>query len=137
MKCVFILTSWNIFFIFSQYRKNYPPFCSTLAIIAIPRPMASGLQIGGHSRANRRVSFSIKGKKKIPAFQIRCTTLQYNLRITIYFCSKMYPPPTTYHKSITSHHIISTISPDDVHPFQGYGIIHQPHRPVLHTLYYN
>ena len=30
-------------------------FCSTLALIAIPRPTALGLQTGGHGRANRTV----------------------------------------------------------------------------------
>ena len=38
------------------------PFCFTLALIAIPWPMAKGLQTGGHGRANRRVQFFFKGK---------------------------------------------------------------------------
>ena len=50
-----------------------------LALVAIPPPTALGLQTGGHSRANRRVQFFYKGKKKklIPACQTRCTTLHY------------------------------------------------------------
>ena len=44
--------------------KNPLPFCSTLALIAISRPMASGLQIGGHGRVNRKIKISYKGKKK-------------------------------------------------------------------------
>ena len=47
-----------------QKKKNHLPFCSTLALIAISRPTASGLQTGGHSRTNRRVQFYIKGKNK-------------------------------------------------------------------------
>ena len=40
------------------------PFCSNLAIIAIPRPKAAGLQTGRRGRANRRVLFLYKGKKE-------------------------------------------------------------------------
>ena len=47
-----------------QYRKISLPFCSTLALIAIPRPTASGLQTGGHGRVNRSYNFSIKGNRK-------------------------------------------------------------------------
>ena len=49
---------------FSQYRSIILPFCSTLALIAIPGPTASGLHTGGHIRANRRVQFLYKGKKQ-------------------------------------------------------------------------
>ena len=51
----FTNTMRDIFMIFS--------FCSILALIAIPRPMASVLQTGGHGRANRRVQFFYIGKK--------------------------------------------------------------------------
>ena len=51
---VYLLWQAGINF-FSFYRKISHPFCSTLTLIAIPWPTASGLQTGGHSRANRRV----------------------------------------------------------------------------------
>ena len=62
--------------------KNRPPFCFTLALIAIPQPNASGLQTGGHSRANRRVQFSIKGKNKKTKFQLHNSPLKH---LTSYF----------------------------------------------------
>ena len=49
-------------------RKITLPFSSTLAFIAIPWPMALGLQNGGHSKANRRVKFFCKGKKEKTKF---------------------------------------------------------------------
>ena len=50
-----------IFFMFSIITL---PFCSTLALIAIPMPTALGLQRGGPSRDNRSVLFFYKRKKK-------------------------------------------------------------------------
>ena len=60
----------------SQYRKITLLICSTLALIAIPKPTACKLacrveQIEGYN-------FSIKGKK-VPACQTRCTTLHNRL----------------------------------------------------------
>ena len=49
------LTIFELNFYFSQYGKNTLPFCSILAFIAIPQPMASDLQTGRHGRANMRV----------------------------------------------------------------------------------
>ena len=80
-KCVPNLTSWNLIFIFSQYRKIILSFCSTLVLFAIPQPEALGLQTGWNTRANRRVHFFYKGNKtknKIPACQTRCTTLHFH-----------------------------------------------------------
>ena len=45
-------------------KKNHPPFCSTFALIAIPRTMASGLPPGIYRKANRRVQFFNRWKKK-------------------------------------------------------------------------
>ena len=51
-----ISQSSTFIFYFFPIQINYTlPFCSTLALIAIPRPTASGLQTGGHGRANRTV----------------------------------------------------------------------------------
>ena len=58
------MTSWNNFVIFPENRKIILHFCTTLALIAIPRPTASGLQTGRHGGANRRVKFFHKGKKR-------------------------------------------------------------------------
>ena len=49
--------------IFVMFSLIALPFGSTLDLIAIPRPTASGLQFGGRSRENRRVLFFYKRKK--------------------------------------------------------------------------
>ena len=51
------------FFVFSQYWKVTFPLCSTLALFAIPQPMAFGLQTRRHCRANWRIKFFYKRKK--------------------------------------------------------------------------
>ena len=58
------------------------PFCSTLALIAIPRPIASGLQTGGHGRANRMVKFIYKGKKEKGKFQLVQADAQLSNRVS-------------------------------------------------------
>ena len=45
---------------------SHLPSCTTLALIAIPRPTAPGLQTGGHGSARqekRKLKITIKGNK--------------------------------------------------------------------------
>ena len=70
-----LVLSWKLF-LFSLYGKITLPFCSNFALIAIPQPTALCLHTDGHDRANRRIKFFKKGKKKkTPPIQIRCTIL--------------------------------------------------------------
>ena len=49
---------------FSQYRKIPLPFCSTLALIAIPRPSAHACKMAGTIEQIGGYNFSTEGKKK-------------------------------------------------------------------------
>ena len=71
-------TSWNKFFIFSQYGKITLPFCSTLDLIALPRTIVSGLETGMVEQTGG-FNFSIKGKK----FQIVKPGAQLSIVTTI------------------------------------------------------
>ena len=79
------LANWNLM-CFSQYITH--PFFSTLALIAIPLPMASGIQTGKQGRVNRTELFIYKGKKLKTKFQLvkpgaQLSNVTHNLRVLL------------------------------------------------------
>ena len=80
-----------MFFFLLFIEKVNPPVCSTVALIAIPRPTASGLQ-SEREEQTEKYNFCIKGKKKnkIPSCQNRCTFLHSVLILKVLFMTENF-----------------------------------------------